>query len=179
MKKFVNFHEEWTEMFDQAWRLESQFFYSPEMNGVDWEAIKKKYEVLLPYVNNRYDLTYIIGEMIGELGNSHTYAGGGYYPEKEKVETGLLGADYVLDESSGYYRINKILVGLNTDPNRRSPLTMPGMNVHEGDYILSINNSPAKFPVSIDSLLENTVGSTVNAAYQFQTRYERRMDGRS
>jgi tricorn protease len=131
------------------------------MNGVDWEAIKKKHEVLLPYVNNRYDLTYIIGEMIGELGNSHTYVGGGYYPEKEKVETGLLGADYVLDQSSGYYRINKILVGLNTDPNRRSPLTMPGMNVHEGDYILSINNSPAKFPVSIDSLLENTVGSTV------------------
>ncbi len=161
MKKFVNFHDEWTEMFDQVWRLERQFFYSPEMNGVDWKAIKKKYEVLLPYVNNRYDLTYIIGEMIGELGNSHTYVGGGYYPEKEKIETGLLGADYVLDQSSGYYRIDKILVGLNTDPNRRSPLTMPGMNVHEGDYILSINNSPAKFPVSIDSLLENTVRSTV------------------
>ncbi len=161
MKKLVNFHDEWTEMFDQVWRLERQFFYSPEMNGVDWEAIKKKYEVLLPYVNNRYDLTYIIGELIGELGNSHTYAGGGYYPKKAKVETGLLGADYALDEPSGYYRIKKILVGLNTDPDERSPLTMPGLSAHVGDYILSINNSPAKFPVSIDSLLENTVGSTV------------------
>ncbi len=162
MKKFVNFHEEWTEMFNQAWRLERQFFYSPEMNGVNWKEVKKKYEVLLPYVNDRYDLTFIIGQMIGELCNSHTYVGGGYYPEKHKVMTGLLGADYTLDKATGYYRISNILKGLNTNPSRVSPLTMPGVNVRQGDYILAINNFPVKFPTSIDSVMENTVGTTVS-----------------
>lgn len=161
LKMIVNFREEWKEMFDQAWRLERQFFYSPEMNGVMWETVKKQYEPLVPYINNRYDLTYVIGEMIGELANSHTYAGGGYYPEKQKVMTGLLGADYALDNASGYYRIKKILTGLNTDANRKSPLTMPGVNVHQGDYILTINNIAVKYPVSIDSLMQNTVGTTV------------------
>ncbi|MCL4510823.1 MAG: S41 family peptidase [Bacteroidetes bacterium] len=161
MKMFVNFHEEWAEIFNQAWRLERQFFYSPEMNGVDWEAVKKKYEVLLPYVNNRYDLTDVIGEMIGELGNSHTYVGGGYYPEMHKVMSGLLGANYTVDPAGGYYRISKIMIGLNTKSNRQSPLTMPGVNVHVGDYILAINNLPVKFPTSIDSAMENTVGTTV------------------
>ncbi len=162
MKKFVDFHQEWTEMFNQAWRLEKQFFYSPEMNGVDWGAVKKKYEVLLPYVNNRYDLTYILGEMVGELCNSHTYTGGGYFPEKHKVLTGLLGADYELDRASGYYKVSRILIGLNTNPSRISPLTLPGVNVHQGDYILAINNCPVKFPMSIDSVMQNTVGTTVS-----------------
>lgn len=162
MKKFVDFREEWTEMFNQAWRLERQFFYSPDMNGVNWQEVKKKYEVLLPYVNNRYDLTFIIGQMIGELCNSHTYVGGGYYPEKHKVITGLLGADYTLDKATGYYQISRILDGLNTNPNRISPLTLPGVKVNQGDYILAINNFPVKFPTSIDSVMENTVGTTVS-----------------
>ncbi len=162
MKMFVHFHEEWTEMFNEAWRLERQFFYSPLMNGVDWEAIKKKYEVLVPYVNNRYDLNEIIGNMIGELGNSHSYVGGGYQPEIHKVITGLLGADYTLDRTTGYYRISKILAGLNTKSDRISPLTLPGINVHQGDYILAINNAAVKFPMSIDSVMENTAGTTVS-----------------
>ena len=64
------------------------------MNGVDWEAVRKKYDVLLPYVANRYDLTYILGEMIGELSNSHTYVGGGDQPDLHPVNEGLLGVDY-------------------------------------------------------------------------------------
>ncbi len=162
MKMFVHFHQEWREIFDQAWRLERQFFYSPDMNGVNWEAEKQKYEVLLPYVNNRYDLTGIISNMIGELQNSHTYVGGGYYPEIHRTVTGLLGANYSLDKATGYYQISKIMIGLNTNPNRRSPLTMPGVNIKQGDYILAINNLPVKFPMSIDSVMENTVGTTVS-----------------
>ncbi len=162
MKMFVHFHQEWREIFDQAWRLERQFFYSPDMNGVNWEAEKQKYEALLPYVNNRYDLTGIISNMIGELQNSHTYVGGGYYPEIHRTITGLLGANYSLDKATGYYQISKIMIGLNTNPNRRSPLTMPGVNVKQGDYILAINNLPVKFPMSIDSVMENTVGTTVS-----------------
>lgn len=161
MKMFVNFHEEWAEVFNQAWRLERQFFYSPEMNGVDWAAIKEKYGALLPYVNNRYDLTYIIGEMIGELGNSHTYVGGGYYPEVTKTLTGLLGADYELDNKTGYYRIKRILIGDNSKPNRISPLTLPGINAHTGDYIIAINGLSVRSPMSIDSVLQNTVGTTI------------------
>lgn len=161
LKMVVNFQEEWTAMFEQAWRLERQFFYSPEMNGVAWDSVKQKYQPLVRFVNNRYDLNYVIGEMIGELANSHTYVGGGYYPEKQKVVTGLLGADYVLDGATGYYRIKKIPTGLNTDPNRKSPLTLPGMDVHEGDYILAINSSMMRYPACIDSALQNTVETTV------------------
>ena len=162
MQMFVHFHQEWTEMFNQAWRLERQFFYSPEMNGVNWEAEKERYEVLLPYVNNRYDLTDIISSMIGELQNSHTYVGGGYYPEIHKTVTGLLGANYSLDKATGYYKVSRIMIGLNTNPSRISPLTLPGINVKQGDYILAINNLPVKFPMSIDSVMENTVGTTVS-----------------
>jgi len=60
------------------------------MHGVDWAGIKKKYELLVPFVNHRADLTYILGEMIGELNSGHTYVGGGDMPKAERIETGLL-----------------------------------------------------------------------------------------
>ena len=133
MKAEIDPPQEWKEMFNEVWRQERDFFFETAMNGVDWQKEKEKYEQLLPYVADRYSLTYILGELIGELSNSHTYVGGGDYPDLHPVNVGLLGADFELDSSSGMYRFEKIFPGENWDGRLRSPLTEPGVNVKEGD----------------------------------------------
>src|SRR5208283_3684629 len=151
---------EWRQIFNEVWRQERDYFFEASMNGVDWEAVRKKYEILLPYVASRYDLTYIMGEMVGELSNSHTYVSGPEDTGLHPVAEGLLGADYELDAATGCYRFKKIYPGENWDPQSRSPLTEPGLNVREGDYLLAINGRPLKAPQSPDELLVNTAGET-------------------
>jgi len=135
---------------------------------VNWEAERGKYAQLLPYVADRLSLTYIMGEMIGELSNSHTYVGGGEYPDIDKVNVGLLGADFQADPKSGFYRIAKIYPGENWNRNVRSPLTEPGVLVKEGDYLLAVNGRPLRVPENPYSLFINTVNAattlTVNSA---------------
>jgi tricorn protease len=160
MRAEIDPSAEWKQIFDEVWRQERDFFFEPSMNGVDWEAIRKKYEPLVPYAANRYDLTYILGEMIGELSNSHTYVGGGDQPDLHPVNVGLLGVDYGLDAASGIYRFKKIYPGENWDPETRSPLTEPGVNVKEGEYLLAINGRPLRAPQTPDELLVNTANTT-------------------
>ena len=105
------------------------YFFTPTMHGVDWEAKREQYAQLLPYVNHRIDLTYVIGEMISELNIGHAYVGGGDYPKAEKIKLGLLGAKLERDASSKYYRVVKILKGQNWDSNVRSPLTEIGVDM--------------------------------------------------
>ena len=138
MKMFVNKKEEWNQIFNESWRQMRDFFYAPNMHGVDWIAIKSKYAPLIPYVNHRADLTYIIGEMIGELSVGHAYCGGGDQPKPERIKLGLLGAKLSKD-ASGYFQINKILSGANYNEELRSPLTEVGIDVKAGDYIISVN----------------------------------------
>ena len=86
-------HAEWNQIYFEAWRQMRDFFYAPNMNGVDWKAMRDKYAALLPFVNHRNDLTYLIGELIGELNNGHAYVGGGDRPETPRIKLGLLGAE--------------------------------------------------------------------------------------
>ena len=83
---------EWKQIYNECWRQMRDFFYAPNMHGVDWEKVRKNYEPLVPFVRHRADLTYIIGEMIGELSAGHTYVGGGDMPRKQRIKMGLLGA---------------------------------------------------------------------------------------
>jgi tricorn protease len=152
---------EWRQIFDEAWRLERDFFYVPTMHGVDWPAMKRKYGVLLPYVAHRESLTFLIGEMIGELNIGHAYVGGGDAPKAKTVPIALLGADYRLDPSSGRYRIDRILEGQNWVDARRSPLTEPGVDVRAGSYILKIDGVDLKAPGVPDELLQNKTSGTV------------------
>src|SRR6201982_2104328 len=131
------------------------------MNGVDWQKIHDKYAQLLPYVADRYSLTYIMGEMIGELSNSHTYVGGGDYPALHPVNVGLLGVDFEPDPGSGMYRIKKIYPGQNWDGQLRSPLTEPGVNVKEGDYLIAVNGRALRVPENPYELFVNTANETV------------------
>jgi len=82
---------EWKQIFREAWRIERDFYWDPNMAGLDWDKIGKRYEALLPWVAHRSDLNYIIGEMIAELSTSHTYVGGGEVPDRMRVNVGLLG----------------------------------------------------------------------------------------
>ena len=130
------------------------FFYSPTMNGVDWKAMHDKYAALLPYVNHRNDLTYLIGELIGELNNGHSYVAGGERPETPRIKLGLLGAELSRDPGSRAYRIDRILPGENWDKENRSPLTAIGLNLKPGDYILAVNGTPvSSLPNIYDALI--------------------------
>ncbi len=142
MTVFVDPRAEWKQIFDESWRQMRDFVYDPNLHGVDWKAMKQKYEELLPYCKHRFDLTYIIGEMIGELNVGHAYVGGGDMPKVEPVAIGLLGAEFEYDKQSGFYKIAKIFKGRNWEEKTRSPLTEPGINVKVGDYILEIDGVP-------------------------------------
>ena len=139
LKVTVDRHAEWKQMFDESWRQMRDFFFAPNMHGVDWPAMRAKYAPLVEHVNHRADLTYVIGEMIGELNSGHTYVGGGDMPKVTRIPMGLLGARLERDQSTKYFRIAKILKGQNWEPALRSPLTEIGVNVKEGEFIVAID----------------------------------------
>ncbi|MGQ9470206.1 MAG: S41 family peptidase [Candidatus Aminicenantales bacterium] len=160
LEVYLNRRAEWKQIFAECWRQMKDFFYAPNMHGVDWDEVKKRYEPLAAAVNHRADLTYVIGEMIGELNAGHTYVGGGDVPQVKRVSVGMLGAKLVRD-SSGYYQIKKILKGQNWDPRLRSPLTEVGLEVKEGDFIVAVNGRSTKDMVNIYEALVNTAGKQV------------------
>lgn len=138
LKIATDYTAEWAQIFDEAWRHMRDGFYVENMHGVDWKAMKKKYAVLLPYVKNRLDLNYVIGEMIGELNCGHAYINAGEADRPERISTGMLGAEISLDKS-GFFRIEKILPGANWSKALRSPLTESGLNVKVGEYIVAVD----------------------------------------
>ncbi|HLA39279.1 MAG TPA: PDZ domain-containing protein, partial [Candidatus Glassbacteria bacterium] len=155
----VDYAAEWRQMFDEAWRQLRDFFYDPQMHQVDWPAVAERYRPLLAHVSHRDDLNYVLGEMVGELASGHTYVGGGDYPEVERVESGLLGCDFELAE--GHWRISHILPGENWHEGLRSPLTEPGMNVTEGDYLLAVDGRRLDARTEPYGLLEGKAGQAV------------------
>jgi len=161
MQAFIDPVAEWNEMFQQAWRLERDFFYRPEMNGMNWPAIRASYEKLLAEAASRDDLNYVMGEMLGELGNSHTYVGGGDELKGKRVATGVLGVDFGADEKTGRYFFKTIYAGDNAREDFRSPLTEPGINVKEGNYLLAVNGRELRVPTDPDTLFVNTLEGTV------------------
>jgi tricorn protease len=159
---------EWKQIYNACWRQMRDFFYAPNMHGVDWEKVRKNYEPLVGFVRHRADLTYIIGEMIGELSAGHTYVGGGDAPRKERIQTGLLGAVIEKDATSGYFKIAKILKGQNWDKSVRSPLTDIGVDAREGDFIIAVNGQPSNQMKDIYASLVNTVGKQVRLTLNSQ-----------
>ena len=143
MKVMVDLKAEWAQIYNESWRQMKYFFYDPNMHGLNWAGIQKKYQPLLPYINNRNDLNYIIGEMIGELSIGHSYVGAGDKPDPKRIKMGLLGAKISRDPS-GFYRIDKILKGENWTKEARSPLTELGVDVKDGDFIIAIDGKSVK-----------------------------------
>ena len=161
MEMRLDHHQEWAQIYNECWRQMRDFFFDPTMHGVDWKAVHDKYAPLVPYVNHRADLTYIIGEMIGELNCGHTYVGGGEMPHPARIPMGLLGAELVRDPKTSYYKIKKILRGANWNGGLRSPLTEIGVDAKEGDYIIAVNGQPTNEMTNIYEALAGKAGKQI------------------
>ncbi len=161
LEMYLNPMEEWQQIFQETWRLERDYFYVPNMVGVDWPAVRKMYAKLIPAVSHRFDLNYILGEMVAELHTSHAYVGGGDMPKPREIPVALLGARLTPDRKANRYRISKILKGENWIPNRRSPLTEPGIQVKEGDYLIAIDGQDVTLEINPYRLLQNKADQIV------------------
>src|SRR5436305_7435582 len=154
-------HAEWNQIYAECWRHMRDFFYAPNMHGLDWKAMRDKYGALLPFVNHRNDLTYLVGELISELNIGHAYVAGGERPETPRIKLGLLGAELSRDTASKAYKIDKILPGENWDKHTRSPLTALGVDVKPGDYIIAVNGTPVSTLPNIYQALIGTADKQV------------------
>jgi tricorn protease len=152
MKITTDYPKEWEQVFHEAWRAFRDGFYVENMHGVDWAAMKAKYAVWLPYVKNRLDLNYVIGEMIGELNCGHAYISTGEMERAGRIPTGLLAAEVSRDKS-GFFRLEKILPGVSWNRSLRSPLTEPGIEARAGEYIVAIDGTPANSVKDLYALL--------------------------
>jgi tricorn protease len=146
---------EWSQIYRETWRLQRDYFYDAKMHGADWQAVYEKYKPLLASVGHRADLGYVIAMMGGELTVGHSYLiGAGDVPSEDPVAVGLLGADFSIE--NGRYRIKRIYTGENWNPDLRAPLSAPGIQVAEGDYVLEVNGRPLAPPTNVYSLFEGT-----------------------
>jgi len=148
---------EWQQIYRETWRVQREHFYDPQFHGADWNAVYEKYRALLPYIRHRGDLAYLIATVGGELAVGHSYlTSTGDVPSEDPVSVGLLGADFAIE--NGRYRIKKIYTGENWNPDLRAPLSAPGIQVSEGDYLLEVNGRALTPPTNIYSLFEETAG---------------------
>jgi tricorn protease len=148
---------EWAQIYRETWRIQREYFYDSKMHGNDWQAVYEKYRPLLAYVGHRADLGYLIAMVGGELTVGHSYlTGEGDVPHEDPASVGLLGADWAVE--NGRYRIKRIYTGENWNPDLRAPLSAPGIQVAEGDYLLEVNGRSLVPPTSPYSIFEGTAG---------------------
>ncbi len=160
LESWIDPRVEWAEIFRESLRQEREFFYDPKLHGADWKAVEAKYEPLVPFVNHRSDLGYLLAQTGGELVVGHSYlTAAGDVPSDAPVSVGLLGADYTVE--NGHYRIHRIYTGENWNPDLRAPLSAPGIDVKEGDYLLEVNGRPVAPPTNIYSMFEGTAGHQI------------------
>lgn len=153
--------KEWNQIYTDAWRIFRDYFYVSNMHGVDWAGIKERYSPLLSSVAHRADLDYILCEIVAETNTGHAYVDWGDFHKVERVEGGLLGAELTADKQTGLYKISKIYDSENWDNDRRSPLHDIGVNVKEGDYIISIDGVKLTLDENPYELLENKAGKNI------------------
>jgi tricorn protease len=153
--------QEFGEILREVWRRYRDYFYVVNMNGYDWKGLRAKYEAQLKDIGDRSDLNYLLGQMVGELSNSHSYVSGGDLKLPKKPNVGLLGARFELDKAAGRYRIASIMQGENDEERYRSPLTEVGINVHAGDYILAVNGQELRANDNPYRLLQIASGQPV------------------
>lgn len=163
MRLWVQPRAEWNTIFGEAWRDVRDYFVNPKYEAEKWPAIGKRFRKLLPLVASRQDLNWVIGNMIGSMGESHMYVFGGAHAWRSPSNTTAdLGATFALNAANGRYYLAHIYKGDNTIPGYRSPLNQPGLKVKRGDYVMAINGHELKAPTNPYSLLMNTYGTTVH-----------------
>jgi tricorn protease len=151
---------EWRQIYDEAWRINRDYFYDPGMHGADWTAMGERYEQFLDHLATRADLNRVLQWMSSELAvGHHRNAGGDRRNEAKEVPGGLLGADIEIDQ--GRYRFARVYGGLNWNPDLRAPLTEPGVDVREGEYLLAVDGVDLDASENVYARFENTAGKIV------------------
>lgn len=152
---------EWAQILGEAWRINRDYFYAPNMHGTDWNAVRRKYEEFLPHLSSRGDLDRIIRMMLSELSVGHSFTGGGdrLYEPKE-IPVGLLGADF--DVADGRYRFKTIYGGAYWDPALKAPLMAPGVDIQPGEFLLAVDGREIKTDSEVYRSFEGTVGKRVD-----------------
>jgi tricorn protease len=158
MKVEIDPRQEWRQIFTESWRILRDFFYDPNMHGVNWKAVKKQYEKMLDDCQSREDVSYVIREMISELNVGHSYYFGGDLEETPRESVGMLGCDFEM--VNGAYRIANIVEGGLWDVDARGPLSQPGVDVAEGDYLLAINGAELDTSKDPWAALQGLAGKT-------------------
>jgi tricorn protease len=159
LRAWVDPRAEQRQIFREVWRLQRDFFYDPGLHGVDWQAIAARYAPFVHGLGGRHDLNLLIQDMLGELRVGHLYIEAGARPKVRKVPGGLLGADFRLE--AGRWRVARVLEGENWNPELRAPLTQPGAQVREGEYLLKVDGRELGAGDNLYAFLEGTAGRTV------------------
>lgn len=159
MQVWVVPREEWNQMYREVWRIERDYFYASNFDGLNVDAAEKEYARFLPGIKSREDLNYLFKEMLGKLSTGHTFIGGGDIPKTTPISVGMLGADYEI--ANDRYRFKIVYAGENWNPGLRSPLTEPGINVRAGEYLLAVNGRELHATDNIYSFFLNTAGQQV------------------
>jgi len=147
---------EWKQMFEEAWRYERDYFYDPNMHGRDWNVVYKRYAPLVPFIKHRADLTYVLDQVNGELSVGHSFVFGGDYPDVERSQIGMLGADLVVD--NGHWKIQRIYTAESWNPGLTGPLDAPGLNIKQGYYLVGINGKELTALDNVYKYLDGTSG---------------------
>ena len=151
--------EEWNQMYREVWHIERDFFYDPHYHGLDIAAAEKEFSAYLPGIASRSDLNYLFREMLSYMSVGHMFIRGGTEPETPHVSVGLLGADYSIE--NGRYRFKKIYSGENWNPRLQAPLTQPGVNVKEGEYLLAVEGRQITSSDELYAFFQETAGKQV------------------
>lgn len=171
LRALIDPRAEWQLIFDEVWRMEKSYFYDPAMHGLDWQSVRDRYRPLVTHVGRREDLNALMVEMIGEMQVGHNRTRGGDVHREKSVNAGLLGADLLME--NGRYKISHIYTGEAWNPFLAGPLAAPGVDVAEGDFILSVNGKPLTANDNIHGFLQGTAGNQVSLTVSD------RADGRS
>ncbi len=138
MMVMIQPREEWKQMFMEVWRVQRDFFYDPKMHGVDWKAVRTRYEKMLDDCVSREDVSFVMGEMISELNVGHAYLRPGDGESAPSVSVGVPGA--LFEAKNNAYRISHLHEGATWDVDARNVWKQAG--IKKGDYLLAVNGVP-------------------------------------
>lgn len=159
MKLKINPMEEWKQIFREGWRYQRDFLYVSNVHGAPWTDVYKWYSPWIDHVRHRTDLNYVVDILGGEVAVGHSYTSGGDFPNVDNVPVGLLGADFEIQ--NGLYRFKKMYLGESWNPDIKSPLREPGVNITAGDYLLEVNGQSLSTSVNLYKYFEATANRQI------------------
>ncbi len=156
LKILVDPIAEGKQIFKEAWRYQRDYFYVKNVHGLDLDWAYKTYSPWVEDIRHRSDLNYVLDIFSGETSIGHSFVRGGDYPDVDRVPTGMLGVDIVVE--NGRFRIKKIYNGESWNPDVKAPLVVLGHSISVGDYILSVNGQELDASKNFYSYFERTAG---------------------